>query len=307
MKTRQQGIALVIVLWVIALLTVIALSLTASQRTEQALTLNQLDQARFRALADGAIGLAALHLIAPQDIGMAEELWLPDGQPHRLTIDDTELEVRCYNEASRLDLNNITQDQLLRLLESIGIAPESIDPLTDTILDWRDPDDLRRLHGAEAEDYRQAGLSYGPRNGAFESVEELQQILGMSAEIYQQLEPHVRVSDQSMSMMMPSFGAGDHQRGSSAMNTTYASAPVIAALNNVSRDEAEEFIAERDAQRLLDPNTAPDRGGPVYRLWVSLADDDQQQTLEARVQLSPTHQTPLVILWRREGLRRHET
>jgi Tfp pilus assembly protein PilX len=44
---RAHGIALVLVMWVLALLTVMALGLTTTQRTQAALTANQVDAARF--------------------------------------------------------------------------------------------------------------------------------------------------------------------------------------------------------------------------------------------------------------------
>ena len=62
--TRQTGIALVLVLWIISLLTVMALGLTTTQRTESALTQNQLDGARFRAMAEAAINLTVLNLLS---------------------------------------------------------------------------------------------------------------------------------------------------------------------------------------------------------------------------------------------------
>jgi general secretion pathway protein K len=47
-----RGIALVLVLWVLTLLTVMAVGMTAAQRTETALTENVIAEARFRALSE---------------------------------------------------------------------------------------------------------------------------------------------------------------------------------------------------------------------------------------------------------------
>jgi hypothetical protein len=53
--------------------------------------------------------------------------------------------------------------------------------LAARIVDWRDVDDAAGLHGAERAEYRQAGRSSGPRNGPFETVAELRQVLGAEA------------------------------------------------------------------------------------------------------------------------------
>ena len=61
----------------------------------------------------------------------------------------------------------------------------------DAILDWRDVDDLRRLNGAEASDYRDAGLDYGPRNGPFRHLHEVRQVLGVDAALFDRLLPNL--------------------------------------------------------------------------------------------------------------------
>jgi type II secretory pathway component PulK len=50
--------------------------------------------------------------------------------------------------------------------------------MTSHILDWRDADEQRREDGAERAEYRAAGRAYTPRNGPFESVDEVKQVLG---------------------------------------------------------------------------------------------------------------------------------
>jgi type II secretory pathway component PulK len=48
------------------------------------------------------------------------------------------------------------------------------------IVDWRDADDQPGTGGAELADYRRANIGYGPRNGPFEAVGELRQVLGLA-------------------------------------------------------------------------------------------------------------------------------
>ncbi len=63
--------------------------------------------------------------------------------------------------------------------------------MSDSIVDFRDPDNFVRPHGAEVAEYRTASLSWGPKNAPFDGTEELQQVLGMTNEIYERSAAHL--------------------------------------------------------------------------------------------------------------------
>jgi len=290
----ERGIALVLVLWVIALLTVMALGLTTVQRTESALTRNQIDGARFRALADAAINLAVLDLITvPVDaMGDTEEaaVWVPDGTPRVIEFDGEEIELRLYNESSRIDLNTATRDQLAVLIEQAqgedGYDELERDQLADAIIDWRDPDDLVQLNGAEDGEYDAAGLPYGARDEPFRSVDELRQVLGMNRRLYQRLAPDLTVNNPG--------GRVDPQ---------FASASVLAAIQGISVEDAQLLVEQRSQPGLSGAAPAPSLGGPLYRLRITLVQRDAtRRTMEALVQAQRGAAAPVEVLWRRFGL-----
>jgi general secretion pathway protein K len=68
-----------------------------------------------------------------------------------------------------------------------------IQSLADAVADFRDADDFPHARGAEEGDYGAAGLAWGPKNAPFEAVEELQQVFGMTAEIYARVAPYLTV------------------------------------------------------------------------------------------------------------------
>lgn len=300
---RQRGIALVLVLWVLALLTVIALGLTTAQRTESALTRNQLDAARFRALAEAAVAVVGLDLLTvPLESEPNEALWLPDGRPRPLELDGNTVQVRLYNEASRLDLNSATRDQLAALIEiAQGEAFDEVqrDQLADAIIDWRDADDLVQLNGAEDGDYASAGLPYGAADRPFRSVEELGQVLGMTRALYRRLAPDLTVAAQGAGNL-GSGAAG----GTQTVDLTFASPALIAALEGISLEDAQ---ARLDPQfEPLSPEGQPNRllgrGGPLYRVRVSTAGASAHRTMEALVRIESGGREPLQMLSRRFGL-----
>jgi general secretion pathway protein K len=313
----NRGIALVLVLWVITLLTVMAMGLTAAQRTESTLTANALDGARFRAAADAGIAYAVLNLLAPPPVELdtiqtdaqgRSALWLPDGSPHPWTFAETPLAISVHNEASRVDLNRADAPILTALLMILGVEEDAALALADRILDWRDPDDLTGLNGAEDPDYEAEGLPYGAKDGPFTSIEELRQVLGVSQDLYRRLAPEVTVD-----------------AGTAQVDGQFASAPVLAATLGVTMEEAQLAIAERNQPVL--PGGVPGqgaagqgRGGPLYRIRVARGGEPaavdpgagaapgqgaqaaSQVAMEALVRVEAGGQPPFQVIWRRYGM-----
>jgi general secretion pathway protein K len=307
-KFGQSGIALVLVLWIIALLTVIALGLTTTRRSENMLLANQLDGARFRALADAAIHLTVLNLLAkPTSTTPVEVIWLPDRQRHTVIFDGVQLAVEISNDNSRFDLNQVQRQPLVNLLVLAGADAASADTIADAILDWRDADDLTQMYGAEDDDYRSAGKPYGARDGPFESVTELRQVLGMSDALYARLEPDLRVNTKIQSSGRTASGTQAYAapiRHSTQIETRFASAAVVAALNNLSLDEAtlqllqqETVVPGADAPRPIS------RGGPYYHIRVIWQQKQgRSRQLEVLVSIAERGQTGFETIWRHESL-----
>jgi general secretion pathway protein K len=283
-----------LVLWVIALLTVMALGLTTTQRTESALTQNQLDGARFRALAEAAINLTVLNLMStPIEAVPAEEVIVPDGMAHRFQFDGDWIEVTVYNESSRIDLNQATGEQLAALIDVVqpdtGNDASARDRVVDAILDWRDADDLTQLNGAEDSDYAKAGMPYGARDDLFKSVEELRQVLGITSDLYERLAPHLSVDNNG--------GEVDAQ---------FASAVVLAVLQGINLEDAQRIVDERDDPAVPGAQQARmmNRGGPRYRIRVSMPSDAGApgRTLETLIELGSGATPEFDVRWRRYGV-----
>ncbi|KAA6187288.1 general secretion pathway protein GspK [Thiohalocapsa marina] len=290
----QQGMALIMVLWVIALLTVMALGLTMSQRTAGALARNQLDDARFRALADAAISLAAFNLLStPIELNPVVGVWIPDGTPRELLVGDSVLTLTLSNEASRLDLNAISSDQLRSLIELTqddrAAEPLQVDALADAIMDWRDGDSLTLPNGAEDADYDAAALPHGAGDAPFNGIEELRQVLGMTNETYRRLAADLTVDNAA--------GGGT--------DLEFASATVLAVVRGIPLEDARREIDQRRSPASPDGRLAAPvgRGGPVYRLAVSWAEDRAVvRHMEAVFEITPGSTPPFSIFWRRYGL-----
>ena len=106
---------------------------------------------------------------------------------------DGMVRTRVQYEIGKLDLNVGSPLLWRKLLVGTGLTAEAADRLTDAVEDFKDADNLKRPNGAEAADYAAAGLKYGPKNAPFASVAELQQVFGMTPDLYRRLAPYVTV------------------------------------------------------------------------------------------------------------------
>ena len=96
-------------------------------------------------------------------------------------------------ETGKIDINSADQIGLQKLFAQLPIEPEQQTALVSAIMDWRDNDDLVNIDGAEKDEYEQAGKTYQPRNQPFQSLEELQMVLGMNESILKLIEPLITI------------------------------------------------------------------------------------------------------------------
>lgn len=182
-REGERGVALVLVLWLLALLAAIAIGVASTLRTEIGLARNLVAQAEAQHLAQAGILQAVLNLLDPQTA--------PAPMGTLVAFDGT-VTVQWRDECGKVDLNT-GWGRLVTGLLAAHAGPERGFALGQAVLDWRDPDHRRRPEGAEDEDYAAAGRPYGARDGVFEGVDELQQVLGMAPQTFRRLADDVTV------------------------------------------------------------------------------------------------------------------
>ena len=173
-RKGQRGFALIAVLWAAMILALVVQSVLVTSRTEARLAQNRETLAQLGAVVDAGLNIAILRLLDPRVQPPV------DGSPFTVACAGYQLRIAIQDEAGKIDLNTAQDDLLRRLLRSAGADLETASALKDRILDWREPGIPKRLNGAKASEYRAAGLAYGPRNGPFATVEEVQLVIGMT-------------------------------------------------------------------------------------------------------------------------------
>lgn len=183
-RGRQRGVALILVLWVSALLATIAASFAFATRADLLAVRASVARAKAETAADAAVARALYELAKPNE---DPSRWSADGAPRELAFGDARVLLRITDESGRIDLNAASDALLEGLFRSAGLAADEASRLLEAVKDWRDEDAESRPNGAEAPQYRAAGRADGPANGPFRSIEELQLVLGMRPDLYRRI------------------------------------------------------------------------------------------------------------------------
>jgi general secretion pathway protein K len=194
---KPNGVAMVMVLWVMAILSVMVMEFSFAMRTEVHITRNFKEELQLYAIAEGGMQRAIAEMIYKQDPRVQqmrktvkEEMppekreWVADGRPYLLSYDQGKCDIRVMNEEGKININLISEAGLRRIMRNIGLEDEARDIVVDSIMDWRDPDDFYRINGAENDYYRSLPEPYDCKNGPLDAIEELLLVKGVTPDLF---------------------------------------------------------------------------------------------------------------------------
>lgn len=279
---RQHGAALLVVLWVVVLLGLLAASFAADTASQARDTRMSVDAAMARARAEGAIWQVVLGLLADREGGVTAL----DGRPVELDTrsgddghDTGSVRLAVQALRGRIDINHADATQLAALFAHTVEDASRHDALVDAVLDFRDADDLVRLHGAEADDYRRAGLAHGPADRPFADEAELALVMGVDRALFQRLVPLVTV------------------HGERSVDGLVAPPEVLRALPGATPGQVEALLAMREHSPPATAFRFARSSGQVVEVLASARQPGGvSRGVRAVVRLQPGQREPYTIL-----------
>lgn len=213
----RRGFALLVVIIVLLLVSLLASQLIMAVRTELRSAANSREQAAGRMLAEGGVNIALFRLLDKPELGLepkefdGAQFFL--GRKYETVLPAGKIEYYALDESGKFNLNAGSVGLLQTFLEYQGLQPEEIAVVQDALQDWRDPDDLTRLNGAEAEYYQTLTPPYSPRNGNLEDPAEFFLLKGTEGlrgrfdphEVFTVYNPTSKLSFDSLSPTMVEF------------------------------------------------------------------------------------------------------
>jgi general secretion pathway protein K len=286
---EQRGFALLTVLLALALLAVVVTEFAHSARLEGSMVRSYRDGVVAAHLAEAGVQQAIREIMSPSQVSALDESGqvvfyraLP-GQTTpvslsplprtRVPLGAGQFSYRITDEAARLNINATTPDRLGRLLTELGVDRQQRDIISDSLQDWRDANELPRLHGAESEFYLRLAVPYRARNANLQDVAELLQVRGVTRELYFGGQDHPGLGDlvttatvTSVNLntaappVLKALGLSDAEISDvtqARVRTPYPSVPGrfagrgLAVGSNVFRVEAEGVVAGTARRRVV--------------------------------------------------------
>ena len=268
-----EGSALIVVLWVIALLGMLVGSFAFESRIEARLTSYYRNRTKADYLARSGLDISELLMSKAEVLGgteydeakAGEDSWykyakslaegvevLVEHDLKEVGVGEGIIRVRITPEPARINLNTISKkseesDKIWEgLLEVAGIPEEMWSGLIESFYDWTDKDDTPLPDGAESDDYY-ANLDppYMAKNGPIDTVGELLLIKGFTRAI---LDGGVLSEGAFEDSTIRSSGIRDMLTtyGDGKINVNAASIRVLRALFGVDEDLAGLVVDERN-------------------------------------------------------------
>ncbi|HWP22806.1 MAG TPA: hypothetical protein VNM15_01315 [Candidatus Binatia bacterium] len=273
---NDKGVALVVVLWIFIFLFVVAFDFSTSAREEAAAAHRFNDETLGYYLAVAGFE-RGLYEFLNQQGGVAtpqqnQKTDLFDGSWREESIGDGISRVRLIDEGGKININRVNEETLRRIFTHLGIDNSRRDILVDSIMDWRDPDDLHRANGAENDYYGALSPAYTAKNGPLDSVEDLLWIRGVtSALFYGYAEGRTRSGEQRQGVALRDIFTVDSPID--RVNLRTASAEVIHALTGIPLEKCRKFVEERkklSEKTLADllPLLGMGTGDPMLQLFI---------------------------------------
>src|SRR5262249_37246389 len=130
------------------------------------------------------VGRAVLALLDPR----AEKRWRIDGVGQSVELGGKTVKIAIQDELGRIDLNHADGPLLSGLFRSAGLDRQAADKRAGTVLAWRRSGAVGESSAGGEQD-----KSVRPRNAAFQSVDEIMLLSGMSRELFGRVRPALTV------------------------------------------------------------------------------------------------------------------
>ena len=163
--SAQRGLALVSVLWGVAILSLIAAAMLSGAVTTAHIDRNVWNAIRAGAASDAAVSRAVLMLMDERKQPRA------DGTPATVTLDGIAVRLRIQDESGKINLNFSSMEFLQRLFVSAGIEPHQAQALAERIC------------------ARRTASKPGGTSIAFRNIDELLSVPGITPALYARVAP----------------------------------------------------------------------------------------------------------------------
>lgn len=260
-RDNRGIVALILVVWIMLVLIAIVTQFSFSMRTELKIMRNFKEEEEAYQLALAGIEKAKLEILVskePSYMYMNEEGILILDEEVENPVREGKIEGRTFSyiltdEDGKLNINSSTLEQIKFVIQQTGVEFTEVDTISDSIIDWRDENDLHMLNGAEEDYYKSLDKPYSCKDGPFDIIDELLLVKGVTPEIYYGSDDKNEDKDKAFTGLINYLTPWSQM----TININTASSEVLEAV--LGAKEAQNILF----QRASGPIYTPVRGGAV--------------------------------------------
>jgi len=197
-QPRSSGIALIIVMVCITVLSILAAGFAYSMKVETKLAMNANSESELIALGKSGVALAQWVLaqqltISQEPYDALNQKWaggpgsmmtsnspLADVVLENIRLGHGSFSVKIVDTERKVNINMADQPLLDQAMRLIGVDAGDAGPITAAILDWIDPDNIQHIGGAESDEYSSRNPPYLAKDGPIDDLSELLLVRGIS-------------------------------------------------------------------------------------------------------------------------------
>ena len=238
---QEKGVALITVMLILALATILAVSMSSRQQLDIHRSANvfNFEQAYQYVLGAESLGKQILKLDHADDKGQKTDSlndnWATVLPP--FAIEGGQMTGQIEDLQARFNLNNLVLndkpeklyvERFKRLLRNLELNED----LSSVIIDWIDSNEEIGFSGAEDNEYLNQSPAYRAANQPMQDISELLLVKGIDFETYEKLRPYVCVLESG-----------------TEININTASAEILSSIvKDLTIEEAKSLIEDRDKE-----------------------------------------------------------
>lgn len=198
---RPEGIALIIVMISVFVLMILAGGFAYSMKVETRLAMHANDETELQWIGRSGVEycrwILSLQAMCPNEpYDALNQIWAGGpGGPCATNgpMLDIQKEVKVgrgsftwkmADAERKWNINTAPEPVLQQALLLMGVDGGAVTPVVNSIIDWIDPDDARRVEGAESAFYEKFDPPFQAKNGPIDDISELLLIRGVGPELY---------------------------------------------------------------------------------------------------------------------------
>lgn len=304
----RRGFAMMAAIWLTVAIAVVALEFARDAKERRTLGMDAAERGAGRAAALGVLAQTqerlerAIRQVTQSGntntVLRSSDPWLDVDSLFSGSVSaDSAVQVmlRARDLGAQLNVNLLSEDELKTFFGYTLNDYSTADQLAQSIMDWRDADDIARSRGGERDAYIKAKRLALPTNANFRDIAELLDVQGVTPQIYEKIAPFLTV------------------RGNGTVNLNTAPAQVLRPLPGMTDAILTRILALRSQGRRI--SNASDvlpgatrrgtggRGGPppsptqarlLARTTVNTTDIELTITARAGVQAAPVQLRAIV-------------